>query len=283
MHLTVLGSGSGGNSTLISEGATRILVDAGLSAGQLQSRLQAIGVEPASLSAILLTHEHGDHVRGLEVLTRKFPTPIYCTALTRQVVRESFKTADERNWKIIHPGQSFTLMGWEITSCPVPHDAVDPLGFVFRSAARRLGILSDLGHITRRIREMMQGVHTLFVEANYDGNLLQNDQKRPYSTKQRISSQHGHLSNEQTAQFIAEIAHDGLERIVLGHLSSDCNKPALVTGLIQTKLAALGFNAIEIHCATQDTPTAMLPVRQRIPAEAPAPAAPGPLIQAELF
>ena len=284
MHLTVLGSGSGGNSTLISEGTTRILVDAGLSAGQLQSRLEAIGVDPASLSAILLTHEHGDHVRGLEILTRKYPTPIYCSALTRQVVRESFKTPGERNWKIIHPGQSFTLMDWEITSFPVPHDAVDPLGFVFRSGARRLGILSDLGHITRAIREMMKGVHTLFVEANYDGNLLQSDQKRPYSTKQRISSQHGHLSNEQTAQFIADIAHEGLERIILGHLSSDCNKPALVTGLIENKLGVLGFTDIEIHCATQDTPTAMLPVRQRMPVAVSAPhPAGGPLTQAELF
>ena len=279
MHLTVLGSGSGGNSALISEGGTRVLVDAGLSAGQLQARLQSIGVEPSSLTAILLTHEHGDHVRGVEVLTRKFSIPIYCTAQTRQVVREGFKPAHECAWKIIQAGQTFALQDWSITCFPVPHDAVDPLGFVICSGGRRLGFLSDLGHVTRAIREQLQGLHTLFVEANYDGTLLQNDRKRPFSTKQRISSQHGHLSNEQTAQLIADIAHADLERIVLGHLSSDCNEPALITALVQSRLTAQGFPHLEIHCAHQDRPTVRFPVCQHLPKAPPA----GPLMQAELF
>lgn len=279
MHLTILGSGSGGNSALISEGETRLLVDAGLSAGQLQSRLASLGVEAGSLTAILLTHEHGDHVRGLEVFTKKFPTPIFCTALTRQVVRENFKNDAERPWKLIQPGQSFAVNAWEITSFPVPHDAVEPLGYIICSGPRRLGILSDVGHITRTIREGLHGLHTIFVEANYDATLLQNDRKRPYSTKQRISSPHGHLSNEQTAQLLAEIAHADLERIVLGHLSSDCNQPVLVTKLIRDRLQALGFCDLEIHCASQDTPTPMLPVRVRMASAAPSSA----LVQSELF
>ena len=265
MHLTVLGSGSGGNSALISEGTTRLLVDAGLSASQLQSRLQSVGVEPETLTAILLTHEHGDHVRGLEVFTKKFPIPIYCTALTRQVVQETFKSDLERRWKIIQAGQLFPLQSWEISSFPVPHDAVEPLGYTIRSGPRPLGILSDVGHLTRTIREKLHGVHTLFVEANYDADLLQEDRKRPFSTKQRISSAHGHLSNDQSVQLIADLAHPELERIVLGHLSSDCNQPKLVMKMIRERLALLGYTELEILCATQDTPTATMPVRERLP------------------
>ena len=266
MHLTVLGSGSGGNSALISFGNTRILVDAGLSAGQLQSRLQAIGTDPDTITAILLTHEHGDHVRGLDVLTKKFPVPIYCNALTRQVVRESFKSTHERSWKVVQSGQKFCIGEIEVECFPVPHDAVDPMGFIFRSPDHCLGLLTDLGHVTRNIRDRLKGLHTLFVEANYDGTLLQNDTKRPFSTKQRISSQHGHLSNHQTCELVSEIAHAELERIVLGHLSSDCNTAELASKPVRQALEARGLSEVHVHCASQNEPTGALPVRLRKPA-----------------
>ncbi len=278
MHLTVLGSGSGGNSALITCGSTSILVDAGLSAGQLLSRLEAVSSHPSQLTAILLTHEHGDHVRGLDVLTKKFPVPIYCNALTRQVVRENFKAGPERTWKVIQHGATFSIGELEIECFNVPHDAVDPMGFVFRGNGQALGLLSDLGHIPRNLAPRLQGLHTLFVEANYDGTLLQDDTKRPFSTKQRISSHHGHLSNHQTAEFLAQIAHPALERVVLGHLSSDCNKPDLAIGMMRQALAAKGFSDVEILCASQAEPTATFAVSRNLPPAAvdvpmPSPAA----------
>ncbi len=292
MHLTVLGSGSGGNSALITCGPTSVLVDAGLSAGQLLSRLEAVSSHPSQLTAILLTHEHGDHVRGLDVLTKKFPVPIYCNALTRQVVRETFKSDLERTWKIIQHGAKFHIGEIEIECFNVPHDAVDPMGFVFRSAGQSLGLLSDLGHIPRNLAQRLQGLHTLFVEANYDGTLLQDDTKRPFSTKQRISSHHGHLSNHQTAEFLTQIAHVELERVVLGHLSSDCNKPDLAIKMMRQALEKQGFPQTSVHCATQAEPTERFPVRNNPPltpltetAEKTKPThlPAGPLVQAELF
>ena len=267
MHLTVLGSGSGGNSALITFGSTSVLVDAGLSASQLQSRLEAVDSHPSQLTAILLTHEHGDHVRGLEVLTKKFPVPIYCNALTRQVVRETFKSEGDRTWKLIQHGANFRIGEIEIECFNVPHDAVDPMGFIFRADGRKLGLLSDLGHVPKQLTQRLQGLHTLFVEANYDGTLLQDDTKRPFSTKQRISSHHGHLSNHQTAELLAEIAHPELEQVVLGHLSSDCNKPELVIATMRKALETKGFTHVALQCARQSEPTAKLPVRQNFPAE----------------
>lgn len=279
MHITVLGSGSGGNSALITYGSTRLLVDAGLSAGQLQLRLEKVGCDPASITAILLTHEHGDHTRGLDILTKRFPIPIYCTAQTRQVVRENFKSTHERVWKLVTRGSSFQLAELTVETVPIPHDAVEPMGFIFKTAHHSLGVLSDLGHVTRQLREKLQGLHTLFIEANYDGTLLQNDTKRPFSTKQRISSQHGHLSNHQVAELISEIAHEGLERIILGHLSSDCNKPEIAIKTIRDQLTGHAFSEIEIHCAQQHEPTARHPVRLRRPAVV----VDARLVQAELF
>ncbi len=281
MYLTVLGSGSGGNSALITSGSTQLLVDAGLSAGQLQSRLEAVGSHPSQLSAILLTHEHGDHVRGLDVLTKKFPVPIYATAATRQVVRENFKTQVERNWKVLSAGGSFGIGGVEIECFSVPHDAVDPVGFVLRAGAATLGLISDLGHAPRSLGQRLRGVHTLFVEANYDAALLSEDPKRPFSTKQRISSHHGHLSNAQTAALLAEMAHADLERVVLGHLSSDCNRPELVLQVMRAALVKSGFPSVSVHCAPQVEPTPAFCVRERLLAAPQQPVV--ALTQAELF
>ncbi|MBP7948744.1 MAG: MBL fold metallo-hydrolase [Verrucomicrobiales bacterium] len=279
MRFTVLGSGSSGNCALLDCGPLRLLIDAGLSAARMLARLQLAGVDPASLTGILLTHEHGDHTRGLDVLTRKFPLPIYCNGQTREMLAGSLK--GEKQWRLVECGRTFRLGDLEVETFPVPHDAVEPMGFVLRSGGASLGILSDVGHVTQVIRTRLSGVHTLFLEANYDGTLLENDAKRPWSTKQRIMSQHGHLSNHQTAQLACDLAHQALERIVLGHLSRDCNSPELAVQTVRHALAALGHHTVEIHCASQDAPTASLPVRLR-PA-APASSPDGTLVQGELF
>ncbi|MCW1887817.1 MBL fold metallo-hydrolase [Luteolibacter flavescens] len=247
MRFIVLGSGSGGNAAVVEAGGMRLLVDAGLSAKQLTDRMKASGIEPASINAVLLTHEHGDHVRGLRVLMKQMAAPVYATPSTSMVVRGS--GVDTASWKIFESGGSFHFNGLSVHSFAVPHDAVEPVGFVFRHEEKSFGLLSDTGHVTKLISERLRGVGALFVEANYDDALLEADTKRPWSTKQRISSRHGHLSNAQTAALVAELATTGLRRVVLGHLSRDCNCPLTAAKAVRGSLAE-----VEIVCAEQDKP-----------------------------
>lgn len=253
LNITILGSGSSGNSALICSGKTRLLVDAGLSAKQLRLRLEAVGVEPESLDGILLTHEHGDHTRGIEVFCRKVSVPIYCTARTKMVLVDSMKT--EKTWKVIPSGGEFEICGLALRSFPVAHDAVDPMGFVFDDGESSLGIVSDVGFVTSLMVDAVKGVNTLFVESNYDEQLLFDDTKRPPSIKQRISSRHGHLSNEQTADLVVRAATDGLERVILGHLSSDCNTAELAISVVGGKLSEAIGRDVEVLCAAADVPT----------------------------
>ncbi len=287
MKLCVLGSGSAGNCAVISFQDCHVLVDAGLSAAQILGRLQAVGLSPQDLSGIILTHEHGDHCRGLDVLTKRHPLPIYCNALTRQVLRDACKS--EKIWRIIQSGQPFALGPLRIEAFSVPHDAVDPVGYHISNGESAMAVLSDLGHVTQAIRRRLACLHTLFVEANYDGTLLQNDTKRPWSTKQRIMSQHGHLSNHQVAELLAELAHPALEQVVLGHLSQDCNSPDLARTAILKSLAEAHCPEVQVLCAAQEEPTAWLKVKSKPTLSAsvslplPLPASSALLIQGELF
>jgi phosphoribosyl 1,2-cyclic phosphodiesterase len=272
MRICVLGSGSSGNAAVVSHDGTHLLVDAGLSAAQLRTRLALAGLRPEELTAILLTHEHGDHTRGLDMFTRQLDAPIFCTALTREILRDSCK--EQKHWKILPPAQPVPIGAVCVEAFSVPHDAVDPVGFVFRGAQAALGFLSDAGHVTPVIRSRLAGMNTLFLEANYDGTMLQNDTKRPWSTKQRIMSRHGHLSNHQTAELVTTLAHSGLEKIVLGHMSQDCNTPELAAASVRAALestcACSGENTrsaspVQVHCASPHEPTAWITVRDRPP------------------
>lgn len=252
LRFSVLGSGSTGNSTLIECGTTRILIDAGLSAKQITSRLESIGIDPASISAILLTHEHGDHTRGLKSFIKKHSTPIYATAETAHVVKES--NIDDAEWITFEAGQAFSINHLSVSSFSIQHDAVDPVGFVVSNGVFRFGLLSDIGYVTQSVKHHLKNLSALFVEANYDEELLELDTKRPWSIKQRIASRHGHLSNNQVDELIRDIGHSSLSHIVFGHLSSDCNCPKKVTSRFTNLLEELGINA-NLHCATQAEPT----------------------------
>lgn len=274
LKLAVLGSGSSGNSSLVCHEDTRILIDAGLSARQLCSRLEMIGIDPDSLSAVVLTHEHGDHTRGIDVFCRHRKLPVYATTHTCAVVKESVKASV--SWKQFDAGAGFRINGVQISSFSVPHDAIDPVGFRFQCDRSSLGILSDVGHVTRMIIDRLKGVDTLFTEANYDEILLQNDTKRPWATKQRISNRHGHLSNDQTAELVAAIAGPNLTRVILGHISSDCNTPELAAEVISKRLREHGLPDVPVECAGRDTPMPLRPVAREslynepVPEEIPA-------------
>jgi phosphoribosyl 1,2-cyclic phosphodiesterase len=249
----MLGSGSAGNSALVATDHCKILVDGGLSARQIVLRLEQCGVAPEHLDGVLLTHEHGDHVCGLEVLCRKFDVPIYCNALTAEAIRGPAGAGLDRhrNWRLFRTGADFSICDIIVQSFPVPHDAVDPVGFAFHAGARGLGFITDLGYATKMLVERLREVHTLVIETNHDEKLLQNDSHRPWPVKQRIMSRHGHLSNAAAAVVIEQLLPGKVERVVLGHLSRDCNTPALATGTIRALLERCGRIDLEVYCATQ--------------------------------
>jgi len=248
-RLTVLGSGSAGNCALVETDRVRLLLDAGLSARQILSRLASLGLAPGDLDAVLLTHEHGDHAGGLEVLCRRWDIPIYTNSLTADALRHSGQLTEHRNWRLFQTGRDFAIEDLEVQNFSVPHDAADPVGFVLNHESGALGLLTDLGQVTKLAFERIRRVTTLFIETNHDGPLLQQDTKRPWSVKQRILSRHGHLSNDAAASAVGELreASDALERVVLGHLSRDCNRPDLAVAAVRARVGA----DLDIHCAAQ--------------------------------
>jgi phosphoribosyl 1,2-cyclic phosphodiesterase len=248
----MLGSGSAGNSALVATDHCKILIDGGLSARQIALRLEQCGVTLEQLDGVLLTHEHGDHVCGLEVLCRKLDVPIYCNALTAEAIRCGGGALDRyRNWRIFRTGAEFAICDILVQTFPVPHDAVDPIGFAFYAGSSSLGFITDLGYATKMIVERLRKVHTLVIETNHDEKLLQNDKHRPWPVKQRIQSRHGHLSNNAAATVIEELLPGKIERVVLGHLSRDCNTPDLALGTVRAALKKCGKTDMEVYCASQ--------------------------------
>jgi phosphoribosyl 1,2-cyclic phosphodiesterase len=244
--LTVLGSGSRGNCSLVATAECRLLLDAGLSARQIVQRLEAAGVRPESLDGILVTHEHSDHIAGLSIFCRRFNVPIYANPLTAETLRRE-SLENYAHWKLFATGAVYSIKDIEIQSFYVPHDAVDPTAFVLTANEGSIGFLTDLGYAPKLALERIRNVDILVVETNHDERMLQEDSKRPWSVKQRIMSRHGHLSNESAAKLVASIAGQRLRHVVLGHLSRDCNRPELALGAMEK----LGLSGIDLFCADQ--------------------------------
>jgi len=250
VELIVLGSGSSGNTAVLRTNDAVILIDAGLSAKKTLQRLGSVGLGAEQITAVLLTHEHGDHAAGLPVLLRSLRCPVYATRLTADEVRGQDERNASADWRVFSTGSTFRLAALEVTAFSVPHDASDPVGFTIRHKSTAIGIVTDLGHANRSVVHHVTGVDCLFVEANHDESLLQADTKRPFSIKQRIMSPHGHLSNRAAANLAAQAGTTRLRHIVLGHLSRDCNTAELA---MQAVAAAFeGNEAIQILCAPQD-------------------------------
>lgn len=252
MELIVLGSGSSGNTAILRANGTTVMIDAGLGPRKTMARLAAAGLDPGHIEAVLLTHEHGDHAGGLPALLRTLQCPVYATRLTAEEVRGQDPRNHNAEWRIFASGTTFSVGALEVTAFSVPHDAVDPVGFTIRSAGTAIAVLTDLGHVNNSVLHHVMGVNCLFVEANHDEELLQRDTKRPFSIKQRIRSPHGHLSNHSAADLAARSATAALRRVVLGHLSRDCNEPALAVSVVRAALVA--FEEVEVVAAGDNEP-----------------------------
>jgi phosphoribosyl 1,2-cyclic phosphodiesterase len=269
-RFTILGSGSGGNCAYLETAETRLLIDAGFSARQIRQRLAALERTPETLSGILITHEHSDHIQGLATLAAKLRIPVYCNRLTREAIEGTGATG--LNFQVFQTGATLEIGEVVVDTFSVPHDAYDPVGFLLRTDAGNIGFLTDLGHTTRLVIERIRSANVLVLEANHDVKLLQDDVRRPWSLKQRILSRHGHLSNEAAANAAEEIVTAELKQIYLGHLSRDCNRPELALDAVAQRLARLGAGHVTVTVTSQDTasPTLALAGRSKAAADAAA-------------
>jgi phosphoribosyl 1,2-cyclic phosphodiesterase len=258
IRLAVLGSGSAGNSTCIEGGGARILLDAGFSCREIAGRLRSIGVEPAELEAVVITHEHADHVRGASLFSRTFQVPIYCS-------RATFRAAGlDRSGVYAHhaveSGRPFEIGEMTVSPFSVPHDAVETLGYVVDCGAVRVGYATDLGHAQDSVRESLRGCDLLMIESNHDVEMLR---RGPYPevVKQRVLGRHGHLDNETAADLACEVSSANTARIVLAHLSRTNNRPELAEQATRRGFERAGRRAPVLHTADQWLPSAWLEAR----------------------
>jgi phosphoribosyl 1,2-cyclic phosphodiesterase len=219
-----LGSGSEGNGLLVEAGTTRILIDCGFGVRDTVTRLQRAGVEPETLTAIIVTHEHGDHIGGVAAFASKFGTAVWLTFGTLTVVSESF--AEVASVKSFDSHDVFAIGDIEVRPFPVPHDAREPVQFVCSDGCRRLGVLTDIGTSTAYVEASLSGCDALVIECNHDLDMLLNGDY-PYPLKQRIAGRFGHLDNGAAAQLVASIDTSRLKHLVAAHLSRENNRPEL--------------------------------------------------------
>ena len=274
VRLTILGSGSSGNCAYIETPEARILVDAGFSPRQIRQRLASIGRTPENLTAILITHEHADHISGLLGLADKLKIPIYCNRDTQEATAWAFKekwngkrdplfnggektSADflaKFEWRLFATGASFEIADVLIETFSIPHDAQNPVGFLLRTARGNIGFATDLGHTTKLVLDRIRAANVLVLESNHDVKMLQDCPRRAWPLKQRILGRHGHLSNVAAAEAAAQIMSAELKYLYLAHLSRECNKPELAQHVMAEQLHHIGAAHVRLQLAAQDVP-----------------------------
>ncbi len=258
MRLCCLGSGSSGNAVLVEAEGTRVLVDAGFSARNLEQRLGSAGVDPATIDAIVITHDHGDHTRGVGVFARRHGTPVHLTERTLAACSGLFRGDEPTHpYRVARP---FCLGNLRVEPFLTAHDAADPVGIALVDLANgtRLGIATDLGRPTAGVRHALSRCDFLMLEANHDELMLRVG-PYPWSVKARISSSHGHLSNHAAARFATELLHPRLAGVLLAHLSVECNHPALARDVVESALRQRGWRGW-LDVARQDAPGPWLDV-----------------------
>ncbi len=268
MKVTVLGSGSSGNSILVESQGTRLLVDAGFSGKDIERRLTAVGCPAESIDALFITHEHGDHTRGMGVLARRWGIPLYIGDRTRIACADLLSGSENiRPYSCTAP---VSIGDLQVQPFLTVHDAVDPFAVTVTEVGtgEKLGIATDLGRPNLSVRHALRGCDMLILEANHDDVLLR-ESDYPWSVKLRIAGSHGHLSNRAAAELVAEIAHPGLAAVVLAHLSERANDPALAMDVIGERLERVRFRGI-LKVGEQGEPIETIDVGRERARHAPA-------------
>jgi phosphoribosyl 1,2-cyclic phosphodiesterase len=257
LRVGVLGSGSGGNAVVVESGGKRILVDAGFSCRELIHRMAVLGVEAKTLSAVVLTHEHQDHCKGIRQLAKRFKLPIYATAGTLEGM--GLKGEAARNATVLRSGEPVEVAGFSVEPFVIPHDAREPVGLVVEDGdGCRVGLCADIGHATRLAWGRLSDLDVLVLETNHDLDMLRNG-PYPWSLKQRVAGRHGHLSNREAADGLPELLSDRLRWVVLYHLSRTNNLPGLAAATMGEVLDRERCSA-RLAVTEQDRPSPWLEV-----------------------
>jgi len=242
VSVSLLASGSRGNCALVTSSTTRILVDAGISCRETFKRLKAIGDDPHALHAILITHEHSDHVYGLYTLARKLRVPIFMTGATHSAWARALRDQNGEGpglerLEVFSSGHAFRIGDIEVAPFTIPHDAADPVGFSFRAEGVKIAFATDLGYVPRNVADHLRGCDLLAIESNHDLEMLRLG-PYPWSVKQRVASQVGHLSNTALAEFFSGDYDGGAAYVVLAHLSEQNNHPEIARRAAENALGA---------------------------------------------
>jgi len=255
MRFSVLGSGSGGNACYVETAHSRILIDAGLSCRELIRRLELVEVNPETLDALIITHEHVDHVKGAGPLARLLDIPVYINSST---LRKGLRILGNLSRPItIHTGQTITINDLVIETFTKCHDAVDPMGLIVSSDGMRLGLVTDLGRSTTLVEDRLRSCHALIIEFNHDQRMLE-DGPYPWDLKKRIKGSEGHLSNQQAGELLKVVAHKDLRMVILAHLSQINNQTQKAFQEAQDALSRRGLNNTRIMVSYQDYPVSMV-------------------------
>lgn len=258
MSVSILASGSRGNCALVGTNSTRILVDAGLSGRETFKRLSALGERAEDIFAILITHEHSDHVAGLQRLATKLNVPVFLTAPTHQAWSRAVRDAKGVIPEIpksehFSAGCGFSVGDIEVMPFTVPHDAADPVGFTFHAEGVKIGFVTDLGYMPASVRNYLQGCSVLVMESNHDVEMLRSG-PYPWSVKQRVMSRVGHLSNLVVSDYLLDGLDSSTSRLVLGHISEHNNHPEIVRLVATQALERRGLKT-RLSLAVQRAPT----------------------------
>ena len=265
MRMCPIASGSSGNSIYVGSNTTHILVDAGISKKRIEEGLKTAGLKGGDIDAILITHEHADHIQGLGVFVRKYPIPIYGTAATLKQIQmtSALGHIPPELFIEIDADREFTLGDISVSPMHISHDAADPVAYRFACRDKKMAIATDMGVYTDYTVDCLKGMDVLLLEANHDIRMLQVG-PYPYQLKQRILSERGHLSNESAGRLISDIACDRLSTIILGHLSKENNLPELAYETVRLEIETgdneYHANDFEMLVAKRSEPTRIVEI-----------------------
>lgn len=252
-------SGSSGNSLFAQTSHTKILIDAGESAKKITEALSLINVDVNDIDAILITHEHLDHVKGLGTLSKKYNIPVYANKKTWEAMPEQESKILENNKKFFVPNENFEIGDLKLHSFEIPHDAANPCGFNITYNNKKISVATDIGHMTSNVIHKLEDSSFILLESNYDPNVLKCS-KYPYPLKQRIAGPNGHLPNEDAGKTISYLLKSGLEQVMLGHLSKENNFPELAYKTVVDELINSKYNEnnLSINVANRIAPSPII-------------------------
>lgn len=241
-------SGSSGNALFVQYGGTRLLIDAGKSGKMIGEALDMIGVEPGSIDGILITHEHSDHIMGAGVMCRKHKIPVYATSGTWEAMEEKLGRVPEELRRTFDPFADFYVGDIGVVPFSIPHDAAEPVGYRLWGGSVSISTATDLGYFPRAVRDAVAGSSLVLLESNHDPDMLRMNEHYNYRLKQRILSNHGHLSNEACADALLQLVDAGTQHVILGHLSGENNTPTLARRVSEGRMEREGIRlGVDLH------------------------------------